>query len=91
MKTVRKILKLDPAHRRVLDLILEQPPALVRHHGAGRRCGITYNYVSVKSHWGEEVIWRLVTQARQFYGVRTVERLMKIWREEREATLKRER
>lgn len=68
--------KLEPAHVRVLDLVI-QPQGM-------RRAGhVDCDFIMDKTHWSEATVRSLLLQARQYFGCHTTQQLVILWREKR--------
>jgi hypothetical protein len=68
--------KLDPAHVRVLNLLI-QPAGMKR---AGH---VNIDFLCAYTHWEEGTVRSLLSEARKALGVNTTQQLMILWREKR--------
>lgn len=71
-----EVKQLDPAHIRVLDLLLK--PEAFRRPGH-----VNIAFMAIRTHWEDRVIWSLLYEARKFLGVNTTQQLAILWREKR--------
>lgn len=67
----KDISRLQPAHARVLDLLLRAPRMTGEVNAA---------WIAERCHWSQNTVWMLLREARQFYRVDTTEELAELWR-----------
>jgi len=77
MTTARKnMAKLDPAHVRVLDLI-------ILPQGMKRPGHVNVDFLIERTFWSEASVRTLLLEARRHFDVHTTHQLMILWREKR--------
>lgn len=76
MKAARDISELSPAHKRILNALLEAPcrPSI---RGPWR---FPVEYVMDKTLWSEHTIRRMTDEARKFLKCKTTPEMIELWR-----------